>query len=405
MMNQHYAFWNAYYEEELLPERKFTDEDRKRRNLELTERIWKPGPRPVPLQEQSVPLKVCYPGLAIGLGQKHINNLSKQEEDKGVPEIQMGFTLDPVTGLPVLPGTSVKGLLRSAFLWTPEIVLDVLREKTSLELTPDQLKELELDIFGAPHSFDPAASGRDEHRQGRDVFLDAYPVQPDSAGHLLDLDFITPHLSADPAYDELIGPNPNAFLKILPGAVMLFRFLLKDSRIKTGSGETLSLPAADKLSLFRELLLIFGAGAKTNTGYGLLEDCGPLSGEARYLVQKEGPAKAPGQNTGKAKAPAHTAGKAKANAAVQTVRTADDIRPGMILEGTVENIKPFGVFVRLIPGTGGKRGVNGLIRISQWDNRYVEDLNQETKQGDTVRVKVISIDDSGKISLSRKEVL
>lgn len=72
---------------------------------------------------------------------------------------------------------------------------------------------------------------------------------------------------------------------------------------------------------------------------------------------------------------------------------------GDILEGKVTDIMQYGVFVKL------NEGKSGLVHISEVSNEYVEDINQVLKKGDTVKVKVLSIDDSGKIALSIKKAL
>ncbi len=70
---------------------------------------------------------------------------------------------------------------------------------------------------------------------------------------------------------------------------------------------------------------------------------------------------------------------------------------GKIVEGKVTNVMPFGAFVAL------PENQTGLIHISEVASDYVKDIHEHVKQGDTVRVKVIKIDDSGKISLSMKK--
>jgi len=71
---------------------------------------------------------------------------------------------------------------------------------------------------------------------------------------------------------------------------------------------------------------------------------------------------------------------------------------GEIYDGTVTKIMDFGAFVEIIPGK------EGLLHISQIDNKRVEKVSDYLKQGDKVRVKLIKID-NGKFSLSRKELL
>ena len=64
---------------------------------------------------------------------------------------------------------------------------------------------------------------------------------------------------------------------------------------------------------------------------------------------------------------------------------------GSILEGKVVSVMPFGAFVDI----GNKQ--SGLVHISELSSRYVKDINDCVKKGDNVKVKVIKIDESGKI--------
>ncbi|MFC4737722.1 S1 domain-containing post-transcriptional regulator GSP13 [Bacillus daqingensis] len=71
---------------------------------------------------------------------------------------------------------------------------------------------------------------------------------------------------------------------------------------------------------------------------------------------------------------------------------------GSIVEGKVTGIKPFGAFVAL------DEKKQGLVHISHIAHGYVKDINDELSVGDTVKVKILSVDEaSGKISLSIKE--
>jgi S1 RNA binding domain protein len=69
---------------------------------------------------------------------------------------------------------------------------------------------------------------------------------------------------------------------------------------------------------------------------------------------------------------------------------------GNILEGTVVNITNFGAFVEI-------EGKTGLVHISEVADSFVKDIRQYLHEKDKVKVKVISIDDNGKISLSIKQ--
>ena len=70
---------------------------------------------------------------------------------------------------------------------------------------------------------------------------------------------------------------------------------------------------------------------------------------------------------------------------------------GSIVEGKVSKIMPFGAFISL-PGRK-----SGLVHISEVARDYIENINEHLKEGDDVKVKVIKIDDTGKISLSIKQ--
>ncbi|MFO7606804.1 MAG: S1 RNA-binding domain-containing protein, partial [Desulfurivibrionaceae bacterium] len=59
----------------------------------------------------------------------------------------------------------------------------------------------------------------------------------------------------------------------------------------------------------------------------------------------------------------------------------------------------FGAFVEIMPGT------DGLVHISELDTKRVENVTDVLKEGDTVKVKVLNIDQRGKIRLSRKALL
>lgn len=72
---------------------------------------------------------------------------------------------------------------------------------------------------------------------------------------------------------------------------------------------------------------------------------------------------------------------------------------GQIYDGLVVKIVDFGAFVQIIPG------VDGLVHISELENRRVEKVTDVLKEGESVRVKVLDIDSRGKIRLSRKVLL
>lgn len=74
------------------------------------------------------------------------------------------------------------------------------------------------------------------------------------------------------------------------------------------------------------------------------------------------------------------------------------LKLGSILEGTVVNITKFGAFVEV-------EGKTGLVHISEVADTYVKDISVHLKEQDKVKVKVISVDDSGRLSLSIKQAM
>ena len=74
------------------------------------------------------------------------------------------------------------------------------------------------------------------------------------------------------------------------------------------------------------------------------------------------------------------------------------LNQGEIVEGKVKRVVPFGAFVEV-------DGTVGLVHISEVSIEYVQDINDYVKVGDTVRVKVVSLEEKGKVNLSIKKAL
>jgi polyribonucleotide nucleotidyltransferase len=73
--------------------------------------------------------------------------------------------------------------------------------------------------------------------------------------------------------------------------------------------------------------------------------------------------------------------------------------PGKDYDGVVKKIMDFGAFIEILPG------LEGLCHISQLARERVNTVEDVVREGDPIRVKVIEVDSSGKIRLSRKAVL
>ena len=70
---------------------------------------------------------------------------------------------------------------------------------------------------------------------------------------------------------------------------------------------------------------------------------------------------------------------------------------GAIVEGKITGLTAFGAFVSLPDGK------SGMVHISEVSNTFVKDIKEFLKEGQDVKVKVVSISEEGKISLSIKK--
>ncbi|NLY42889.1 MAG: S1 RNA-binding domain-containing protein [Clostridiaceae bacterium] len=75
------------------------------------------------------------------------------------------------------------------------------------------------------------------------------------------------------------------------------------------------------------------------------------------------------------------------------------VEVGKVVEGKVTGITGFGAFIQLPDGK------TGLVHISEVAVEYVKDIKDHLKENQVVKVKVLSVDDDGKISLSIKKAL
>ncbi len=75
------------------------------------------------------------------------------------------------------------------------------------------------------------------------------------------------------------------------------------------------------------------------------------------------------------------------------------IETGKIVNGKIKSIAPFGAFVEM------EDGATGLVHISEVDSNYVKDINEHLTVGQEVKVKILSVDEKGKINLSIKKAV
>lgn len=206
---------------------------------------------------QSFVLKTVYPGFLTGTGQPHgAGDIGGSDND-----INMGFSFDYVTGQPIIAGSSVKGVLRSHFKYHTEAVTEILKGiLNNQNITEDNVKNLEKEIFN-----------------NSDIFLDAVICHGGKEGKIMGFDYITPHESPTK------NPVPIKIIKVLPDVGFEFRFIITNKTI-----DGINFSADDILKLFKELLCLFGSGAKTNVGYGMFdrENLQEVENNRNRLVQQ-----------------------------------------------------------------------------------------------------------------------
>jgi polyribonucleotide nucleotidyltransferase len=94
-----------------------------------------------------------------------------------------------------------------------------------------------------------------------------------------------------------------------------------------------------------------------------------------------------------------TDGEAGEMAKAEVEAIAAEVKVGSVYTGKVVSTKDFGAFIEIAAGT------DGMCHISELADGYVKKVDDVVKVGDTVKVKVINIDDNGRIKLSRKAAM
>lgn len=183
------------------------------------------------------PLTTQYPGLALGLGYGH--------GIKALGEFKLGFSFDYTSGLPIIPASTVKGMLRNAFPCKGIHKKPIFTEEKTAYIR-DLLKDTSIDVDVLEK----------EIFEGRDVFFDAVIDKKHNGKRIVGDDSITPHGS-----NPLRNPTPLLFLKILPNITIHFDFELHKGLINV----------EHKKQLFQQIIIDLGIGAKTNVGYGRLQ--------------------------------------------------------------------------------------------------------------------------------------
>jgi CRISPR-associated protein Cmr6 len=220
-------------------------------------------------------IKMDSTGLLIGSGMEHEINTEA--------ELKLGFYFDFTSGMPVIPGSSVKGALRSVFpqwgkhkdtsdeiKWTKTFFIKSILTGVDIETlkTSNRGREYKKEIVEIEEEiFDGKMQGKPISIYNRDVFFDAIITKPSNYAstkdQILGTDSITPHVHEGLSYAESMmkNPVPLPFLKVLPGVEFIFQFDLKERKNQ-------SLTIKQRIDLFKAIILTTGLGAKTNVGYG-----------------------------------------------------------------------------------------------------------------------------------------
>jgi len=88
---------------------------------------------------------------------------------------------------------------------------------------------------------------------------------------------------------------------------------------------------------------------------------------------------------------------AKSQAAISMIKAiTEDVEVGRIYNGKVKKVTNFGAFCEIAPGK------EGLVHVSELSDTFVKDVTTIVKVGDEFKVKVIGIDELGRVNLSKK---
>jgi CRISPR-associated protein Cmr6 len=214
--NLSWVFYIEYFKG--LDYKNLSSEDNKTHVNEITNKLKnKQINRQIKKIGDSFTLEVDGMGLIVGSGYPH--NIKNVKES-----LQLGLSFDYTTGYPVIPSSSIKG-----------VIVHVLEDSNKKEYRNFILKELEIDEEKLKQDIE------------KTIFLDAEII---SGG--FDDEYITPHRSPTK------NPIPLKFLKIKPTSKFMFQFIFKSDNISRDK----------KLKFFERIIKDFGLGAKSKTGYG-----------------------------------------------------------------------------------------------------------------------------------------
>jgi CRISPR-associated protein Cmr6 len=239
---------------------------------------------PTPLSDvdnsiDKIKVKVMHPGLVIGLANPQPQT-EKKDKDKDKEYLKSGFFFDYATGVAIIPGSAIKGALRSIFFQSRSKNNAKTIVENFLNISVDSIDDFRKALFGDDTPEDEREENASYETNNNPALccFDAFPISSDD-GKLFAFDN---QISVRPdrvgseqmrkgknMYDldsRQISVNKLKFLKVKDGVCFLLQFKLKDFEF---CGETVR---KDKLlELIKYLIKLNGLGAKTGEGFGAVK--------------------------------------------------------------------------------------------------------------------------------------
>ena len=214
--------------------------------------------------------------LVVGLGSGHV--------------LETSLTLHHIFGIPYIPGSALKGVVRMVSFWK---IAEKLSEKTDkkIEELQKQLYDIQISSSDDEDIVKHKLLFGTQDFKGFLIFLDAYPEIQNNQD-IFELDVMTPHYSGYYTKGQAPGdwenPNPIVFLTVKRGIDFCFNVLfdkfraeeiLKDKdfpmKVKNIIEEWLAYNSSNLSGLVKNwieaALKYYGVGAKTRLGYGIFE--------------------------------------------------------------------------------------------------------------------------------------
>ena len=232
---------------------------------------------------------VNYPGLLIGTGTKiEYTSFNEKEKDNTKNNFKNGLSFDYTTGLPYIPGSGIKGVIRDFFPteYTKNVGDKDYSEEDKVKTEEQNKVKVELinQILESDYTFEDIERIRDSIFEGRDFekkenfgkeeylpifkrdkFIEGKILIQDKK-QILDKDYITPHKKI------LENPVPIQILKIVPGTEIEILLQLNETKISIPEKDDIVITKEQKINLFTKILFLTGLGAKTNVGYGHFDE-------------------------------------------------------------------------------------------------------------------------------------